>query len=268
MATHSQSHTNTRHRRPHLLALLLLLSTANHYNYYAHAQASPGPTPVSGPAFARTSTRLYVLGGNPINGNNGPPLSQFYSLDLTIPWNNTAPAWTELAAGPAQAIFPATFSQDQTKMIVFHLRTAPNASRYDINTNVWTPSSAVLPGSDFQGVGAVTDTNTGLVYMAAGYTTRLRDSLDVYNFATDTATKTYMPGSDTTLPARAYYGNVWSKYRKSILYFGGYNSLSQRIVGGNIVTELVTATLTWNILVFDCPPLRFVFYVVGFTVPF
>lgn len=90
--------------------------------------------------------------------------------------------------------------------------------------------------------------------MAAGYTTRLRDSLDVYNFAADTATKTYMPGSDTTLPARAYYGNVWSKYRKSILYFGGYNYLNQPIVGGNIVTELVTATQTWNILVIDSPP--------------
>ncbi|KAF9544242.1 hypothetical protein EC957_012288 [Mortierella hygrophila] len=258
MTTHSQSHTNTRHRRPHLLTFLLFLSTTNRYNYYAHAQTNSSPAPVSGPAFARTPTHLYVLGGNPNDGNNGPPLSQFYSLDLTTPWNTTTPAWTKLAAGPAQAIFPATFSQDQTKMIVFHLTAAPNASRYDINTNAWTPSSADLPGSDFQGIGAVTDTNTGVVYMTAGYTTRLRDSLDVYNFAADSATKKYMPGPDIVLPARAYYGNVWSKYRNSILYFGGYNILSQAIVGGNIVTELVTATQTWNTLTTSgpAPPMR------------
>ncbi|KAF9340779.1 hypothetical protein BGZ91_000263 [Linnemannia elongata] len=258
MATRSQSHTNTRHRRPHLLTLLLLLSTTNHYNYYAHAQTSSGPKPVSGPAFARTSTRLYILGGNPVNGNNGPPLSQFYSLDLTVPWNNTAPAWTELAAGPSQAVFPATFSQDQTKMIVFHLRTAPNAAYYDINTNVWTNSSVVLPGNDFQGVGAVTDPNTGLVYMTAGYTSRSRDSLDIYNFAADSATKANMPGPDKVLLARAYYGNVWSKYRKSILYFGGYNAQVQPIVGGNVVTELVTATQTWSTLTTSgpAPPMR------------
>ncbi|KAF8943218.1 hypothetical protein BGZ47_005684 [Haplosporangium gracile] len=218
----------------------------------------PGPTPVSGPAFARTSTHLYILGGNPVNGNNGPPLTQFYSLDLTTPWNNTTPAWTELNAGPAQALFPATFSLDQTKMIVFHLEAPINASRYDVNTGVWTPSSAALPGSDFQGIGAVTDTNTGFVYMAAGYATRMRDSLDVYNFAADSVTKTAMPGPDKFLPARAYYSNVWSKYRKSILYFGGYNITNQPIVGGNVVTELVTATQNWNTLTTSgpAPPMR------------
>ncbi|KAG0294670.1 hypothetical protein BGZ96_000695 [Linnemannia gamsii] len=248
MASHNRSHTNTRHKRRHLLPSLFILLATYNYTYHAHAQAIPGPTPVSGPAFARTSSHLYVLGGNPNSGNKGPPLTQFYSLDLTTPWNNTAPAWTELSAGPAQAVFPATFSQDQKKMIVFHLNAPTNASRYDVTTGVWTPSSAVLPGSDFQGIGAVTDPNSGQVYMTAGYTSRLRDSLDVYNFNTDSASQTAMPGPATYLAARAYYGNVWSQYRKSILYFGGYNLANQAIVNGNIVTELVTLTQKWNTL--------------------
>lgn len=257
MASHSRPHTNTRHRRRHLLPSLLILLSTNNYIYYAQAQTSLGPTSVSGPAFARTSSHLYVLGGNPNSGNNGPPLTQFYSLDLTAPWNNTAPAWTELSAGPAQAVFPATFSQDQKKMIVFHLNAPTNASRYDVTTGVWTPSNAALPGSDFQGIGAITDSNSGLVYMTAGYTSRLRDSLDVYNFNTDTATQTAMPGPNIILPARAYYGNVWSQYRKSILYFGGYNIANKAIVGGNVVTELVTLTQKWNTLVINCLLLLF-----------
>ncbi|KAG0302508.1 hypothetical protein BGZ97_002320, partial [Linnemannia gamsii] len=248
MASHSPSHTNTRHRRRRFLpSLFILLSTTN-YIHYAHAQTSPGPTPVSGPAFARTSSRLYILGGNPNSGNNGPPLTQFYSLDLTAPWNNTAPAWTELSAGPAQAVFPATFSLDQKTMIVFHLNAPINASRYDVATGVWTRSNAALPGSDFQGIGAVTDPNSGLVYMAAGYTSRSRNSLDIYNFDADSVTQTAMPAPGTVFSARAYYGNAWSQYRKSILYFGGYNVSSQAIANGNVLTELVTQTQTWNTL--------------------
>ncbi|KAF9901918.1 hypothetical protein EC991_005566 [Linnemannia zychae] len=209
---------------------------------------SSGPIPVSGPAFARTATRLYVLGGNPNSGNNGPPLTQFFSFDLSVPWNATAPVWTPHNAGPAQAVFPATFSADQKKMIVFHLKAPTNSSRYDVDTGVWSTSNAILPGSDFQGVGAVTDTNTGLVYMAAGYSTRRRDSLDVYNFGPDYVTQSAMPGAADALAARAYYGNVWSKYRNSILYFGGYNATNQPIVQGNIVTELVTSSLKWSTL--------------------
>ncbi|KAF9932204.1 acyl-CoA-binding domain-containing protein 4 [Linnemannia zychae] len=246
------SRTNTRHRRRHLRLLPILLLTTSHLsnnNYHCvHAQTNWTPTPVSGAAFARTSTSLYILGGNPNSGNNGPPLPQFFSLNLAVSWNNTSPAWKLLPAGPAQAVFPATFSADQTKMIVFHLPAPINASRYDVDTGVWTPSRAQLPGSNFQGVGAITDTNTGLVYTTAGYVTENRDALGVYNFNSDVATQAAMPSSAVTLQARAYYGNVWSKYRKSILYFGGYTSDTRAIIGGSLVTELVTSSLKWNTL--------------------
>ncbi|KAK3833559.1 MAG: hypothetical protein J3R72DRAFT_453123 [Linnemannia gamsii] len=252
MATH-RSHTNSRHRRRQFLPLLVLATTLLTSYHCAHAQTSSGPIPVSGPAFARTATRLYVLGGNPNSGNNGPPLTQFFSFDLSVPWNATAPVWTPHNSGPAQAVFPATFSANQKKMIVFHLNAPINSSRYDVDTGVWSTSNAVLPGSNFQGVGAVTDSNTGLVYMAAGYSTRQRDSLDVYNFDSDSVSQTPMPGSGDALAARSYYGNVWSQHRKSILFFGGYNVANQAIVQGNIVTELVTSSQKWNTLLTSGP---------------
>ncbi|KAG0263753.1 hypothetical protein BGZ95_003725 [Linnemannia exigua] len=252
MATHRPQLTSRRRRRQ-FRPLLVLSTTLLTSYFYAHAQTSSGPTPVSGPAFARTATRLYVLGGNPNSGNNGPPLTQFFSFDLSVPWNATAPVWTPHSPGPAQAIFPATFSADQKKMIVFHLNAPINSSRYDVDTGVWSTSNAVLPGSDFQGVGAITDSNTGLVYMAAGYSTRQRNSLDVYNFATDSVSQTAMPGSAEALVARSYYGNVWSKYRKSILFFGGYSAAIQPIVQGNVVTELVTSTQKWSTLLTSGP---------------
>ncbi|KAF9081441.1 Multiple epidermal growth factor-like domains protein 8 [Mortierella sp. AD031] len=255
MTTHrSRSHTNNRHRRVLGLVLVATILFSTLSTFGAHAQTNSAPTPVSGPAFARTATRLYILGGNPNFGNKGPPLSQFYSLDLSVPWNASTPAWTELSAGPPQAVFPATFSSDQKTMIVFHLQSPSTASRYDVTTGVWTPSAAYLPANHFQGISAVTDTNTGLVYMAAGYSTSLRNMLDVYDFATDTVTSSAMPAPETALAARAYYGNVWSQHRKSVLYFGGYNISVTPMDRLNIVTELATDSQKWSTLPTSGPP--------------
>ncbi|KAI7827543.1 hypothetical protein BC939DRAFT_475146 [Gamsiella multidivaricata] len=163
-----------------LAAAILLL--ANPFTLLSQAQTSSVPLTVSGPAFARTATRLYVLGGQYATINYG----QFFSLDLANSWNSTTPLWTQLNDGPQQTIFPAVFSADQKTMVTFHSGNSAFAYHYSVVTGQWTRATVQAQYGDYQGIGAVTDPNTGLVYLAGGYTSADRNSMNVYNFVTDT----------------------------------------------------------------------------------
>ncbi|KAG0016029.1 hypothetical protein BGZ80_009479, partial [Entomortierella chlamydospora] len=208
--------------------------------------STPVPVTVSGPAFARTATRLYISGG--LTGTSANPIlySQFFSLDLTTPWNVSNPAWKQLHDGPRQNIFPAVFSADQKTMITFHSGTI-FAERYSVDQDTWTPSQLVVNGGGNQGINAVTDPNTGLVYLAGGYSDPYRQSMDTYSFVNDALVQAALPAATTALPNRAYYTNIWTSKRNSILYFGGYNSTLGQI-SSNSITEFVPSTNTWNTL--------------------
>ncbi|KAG0347144.1 hypothetical protein BGZ54_005020, partial [Gamsiella multidivaricata] len=148
-----------------LLAVAILL--ASPLTLLSQAQTSSAPLTVFAPAFARTATRLYVLGGR----NAATIYSQFFSLDLTNSWNSATPLWTKLKDGPGQAIFPAAFSADQKTMVTFHSNSSANASfayHYSVVTGQWTQSTVQAQFGSNEGVGAVTDPNTGLVYLAGG----------------------------------------------------------------------------------------------------
>ncbi|KAF9572720.1 hypothetical protein EC968_009535 [Mortierella alpina] len=234
-----QQHNATRG-----LSLLLCLATLFFLSTPAQGQAASAPLPVSGPAFARSSTRLYIQGGTFANINYG----QFFSLDLAVDWNTTTPAWTQLNDGPQQNIYPAVFSADQQTMITFHSGGATFAYRYSVAKGLWTASTLQVQYGGYQGVGAVTDPNTGLVYLAGGYTDGSRNTMNIYNFNTDTIADSAMPAASTVFPNRAYYTNVWSQKRGSILYFGGYNTTLKPIPNGNVVSEYVPSTQTWTTL--------------------
>ncbi|KAF9199447.1 hypothetical protein BGZ49_010448 [Haplosporangium sp. Z 27] len=226
-------------------ALLLSSSLSSHLTFAqtTTTQSYTTPISVSGAAFARTSTKLYIAGGN-----NTKPTPQFISLDLSVAWNSSRPAWQILANGPAQALFPAVFSEDESTMIAFHCGT-PFAMRYNVAKNTWNASSATAVNGVFQGIGAVTDPLSGSVYLAGGYTGN-RDTMSIYSFSSDS----FLPNSEL-LPtsgmfqSRAYYSNVYSKQRQSILYFGGYNSSLLPLVQNNVITEYVPASDSWQTLV-------------------
>jgi len=201
--------------------------------------------PVSGPAFARTNTRLYILGGIANNINYG----QFFSLDLAVNWTVTSPAWSQLSDGPQQNIFPAVFSQDQKTMVTFHSGGTTSSYRYNVTSGQWTPSNALAAFAALQGVGAVTDPNSGLVYLAGGYTDISRNSMDIYSFSSDSLTQQLMAAPDSVFVSRAYYANVWCKKRNSILYFGGYNTSLDVAPDDNVVTEYVPTTDTYSNMV-------------------
>ncbi|KAF9312760.1 hypothetical protein BG003_005948, partial [Podila horticola] len=207
-----------------------------------YAQSPSFPISVQAPSNSRTSTYMYILGGN----STGQVLSQFYKLDLAVSWKAAAPAWTRLADGPTQFLFPSTWSKDEKTLATFHVAEGVSAFLYSTATNTWAPSQMRLAHDGFQGIGAVTDPNTGLAYLAAGYMAA-RDTMDVYNFQSDSMAAMALP--PTVFQARSYYGNVWSKKRNSILYFGGYTASMQKLPDENIITEYVPSTTTWQTMV-------------------
>lgn len=210
--------------------------------------AQVAPHPVSGAAFAKSSplNKFFVLGGL----YNNSPIGQFYSLDLAVPWNTTQPAWQQLADGPIQNIFPAVFSGDGKTMATFHSGGTTFAFRYNVDTNTWKQSQLTAQFAGYQGVGAVTDPNTGLAYLPGSYTDGSRNSMNIYNFDTDTMVEVALPSASTLFPNRAYYSITWSQKRMSALIFGGYNSSLGAIPGGyDTVTEFVPASGTWANLV-------------------
>ncbi|KAF9178090.1 kelch domain-containing protein 3 [Haplosporangium sp. Z 11] len=235
-----------RHRRRTALTILVTIVTLLSAPVVSvtQAQSVSAPLAVSGPAFARTATRFYVQGGSITNVKQ----NQFFSLDLAASWNTSAPVWTQLNSGPQQDIYPAVFSADQKTMITFHSGT-PFAYRYSVDSGQWSHSNLRVDHPDYQGVNAVTDPNTGQVYLAGGYNSDKREKMDVYDFKRDTITSKDMPPPTDVLPNRAYYTNVWSQKRNSILYFGGYNETLQPVLeNGNVVSEFVPDTDRWSTL--------------------
>ncbi|KAF9135060.1 Multiple epidermal growth factor-like domains protein 8, partial [Linnemannia schmuckeri] len=160
--------------------------------------------------------------GLPSTLNGTLPLGQFFFLDLTLAWNISSPAWTQLSPGPKQRIFPATFSKNQKSMIVFRAGEPSYIQRYIVASGTWSPSSVNLTYGYREGVGAVTDPNTNLVYIARGYTDINERTVDVYNIDQDSMSELPLPPATSYLAQRTYYGNVWCQPRKSVLYFGGY----------------------------------------------
>ncbi|KAF9429328.1 kelch domain-containing protein 3 [Entomortierella beljakovae] len=229
-------------------SVTILLSLASN-SYIVQSQTTPTPTNFAQPkvvseaAYARTRNKLYIAGSlAPYN------TSQFISLDLTVPWNSSHPAWEILPEGPAQRIFPAAFSADEKTMIAFYCG-SPFAMRYDVEKRVWS-SSTLVPKYNYEGVGAVTDPTSGLVYLAGGYTGS-RDSMTIYDFRWDMfqpISKPLPAQSSNIFKSRAYYGNVYSKKRNSILYFGGYNISLKADRQNNVVTEYIPSTEIWQTL--------------------
>ncbi|KAG0227494.1 hypothetical protein BGW42_002930 [Actinomortierella wolfii] len=131
-------------------------------------------------------------------------------------------------------------------MITFHSG-AKFAYKYSVDTDSWSRSLLRVDHPNFQGVNAVTDPSTGLVYLAAGYSSSNRSNLDVYDFAIDSIRTYELPLANEVFEARTYYTNVYSKARSSILYFGGY-SASFQTVGNAVISEYVPSTQVWSTL--------------------
>ncbi|KAF9125213.1 hypothetical protein BGW39_007558 [Mortierella sp. 14UC] len=210
-------------------------------------------TPVSYPAYARTVNKLYVVGGAKLAEMGDFGIPQFISLDLAIPWSTASPAWTKLANGPTQDIFPAVFSADEQTMFTFHIKGTNSPWLYNVQNNTWQESTAKFQNAALNGLGAVADPRTGLVYLAGGFEGASYDApylkyMDIFDSVTQTIHTVDMPDPAEVFPVRLFYANVWSKHLNSIIYWGGVNKFGEAVHSSvqNGVTELATDTMTWS----------------------
>ncbi|KAG0377363.1 hypothetical protein BGX24_006252 [Mortierella sp. AD032] len=230
----------------HLL-FTFLLSTQLRLTRAQDAPIYFNPIPVSAPAYARATTHLYVVSGAAA-ANPGLRIPQFLALDLHVPWNTTSPAWSKHAdGGPMQDLFPAAFSADEKILYTFHADKSSSPMQWDSETEVWMSVTNVrFENATWQGIGAVTDPRTGLIYLAGGY----NDDSNLGNNPLFLAMDVFDPVSQT------YYGNVWCKTRSSILYWGG--NAYQSDPSTQLVSEFKVDTQDWSVMVTTgpTPPMR------------
>jgi hypothetical protein len=246
--------------------LCLLIAVSKHFLTPIQSQTTSShpslfsPIAVSNPAYARSVNKLYVIGGTNYVSFIFTPVSQTMALDLTISWNSTSPAWIKLADGPALNANTAAFSSDEQTIYTFNVPNTNSPWIYKVQNNTWQESTAIkFETTAYSGISVVTDPNTGLIFLAGGYEDPNSDSpymrfMDVVDPITQTFRVIGLPDTQKVYSYRSYYGSVWSKHRKSILYWGGANSIPlSPEPAKNSVTELVTDTMSWSTLVmYDC----------------
>ncbi|KAF9946123.1 hypothetical protein BGZ70_003394, partial [Mortierella alpina] len=117
---------------------------------------------VTGPAFARYGTKLYISGGGyTTNTNYINSTSQFFYLDLAVKWEASSPACQLLRSGPSGTNSPGAISGDGKTMITF-LGDRSFAWLYNVDGDSWTHSKIAVP-TQLAGLYGVTDPTTGLV---------------------------------------------------------------------------------------------------------
>jgi hypothetical protein len=175
------------------------------------------------------------------------------SLDLTVPWNTSAPAWAKLADGPTQEVFPMAFSSDQQILYAFNIPGTNSPWQYNVKNDSWQVSTASFDDAKFKGFQAVTDPRSGYIYIAGGYHHHnfyapYMKTLDILDPVTQTIHSVDLPAPEQAFPVRWYYGAVWSKYRNSILFWGGKNENGSAPLSParNVVTELFPDFLDWH----------------------
>ncbi|KAF9154786.1 hypothetical protein BG015_011968 [Linnemannia schmuckeri] len=234
-----------------LITVCLISTLSTQHLPYAQAQ-SYSPTVVAAPAFARTITKLYVAGGA-VTPNLDTMIRQFMYLDLLKPFTSTAPPWTQLANCPAQHVFPAAFSSDEKILYIFHVPGTNSPWQYSVVDDTWQEVTATKFGNaDWEGIGAVTDPKSGLIYLAGGYddvnakAAYLR-IINVFDPVSQTINTQDLPPPEKVFPVRWYYGNVWSRNRSSIVYWGGVNRDNKVSISPveNGVTEFTPDLMSW-----------------------
>ncbi|KAG0210475.1 hypothetical protein BGX28_009285 [Mortierella sp. GBA30] len=238
-----------------VLFLLLLLAVPGY--------GQDSVTVVSGAAYARYGTKLYVVGGgysrevkpsyptfNTVSQFVPNEQGQFMVLDLSVPWDAATPAWKRLANGPIQGVFPAAMSGDGHTLATFHSnRNSTDSGKfawlYNVTSDIWSISTIRVPRPDRDGRFAVTDPTTNLAYLPGGYESDESAQMLVYNFTSDTAVSSPLPAG--RLVNVTQYKGLWWAQKKSILYFGGYLADNSLAPAG--ITQFTPSSSTWTTLV-------------------
>ena len=253
--------TANRFGRPLLFFVLLLLAAP------LAVFSDPVPSPRRLPAFAKINDKLYIQGGF----NQTTYTGQLLSLDLSLNWPSSAPAWDmTLPDGIAtsrhgMAAIDPKFSAGLGNSTQGYLLLAGSSNNitaafwnsYDIQQKKWSsvtvtpkaPLTATDTYPHLQGQSVVTDPGTGLVYVVGGFWNTSYNRL----MTMDPSTRTLLQFETVTNASSSLSSEsaVWSTARNTILVFGGSLAPPSVAVGISLATvqEYNPATAVWSTLV-------------------
>lgn len=250
-----------RSRSPRLIPILLVLLIAP-----LAVLSGPAPSPRRLPAFAKINDKLYIQGGF----NQTTYTGQLLSLDLSLNWPSSAPAWDlTLPDGIAtsrhgMAAIAPKFSAGLGTSTQGYLLLAGSSNNitaafwnaYDIQQKKWspvtvTPKAPLTAANTYphlQGQSVVTDPGTGLVYVVGGFWNTTYNRLMIMDPSTSTLLHFETANSTASLSSESA---VWSTAKNTILVFGGSLAPPNVATGFSLATvqEYNPATSAWTSLV-------------------
>ncbi|KAG0206721.1 hypothetical protein BGX28_001866 [Mortierella sp. GBA30] len=208
-------------------------------------------------ASVQFDNRLYIQGG--YSTTNYTP--QLDAIDLSQSWPISTPAWISLKDGPPishHTLVPVTGTHAKSISTTgegFILSIAGDMapsfwSAIDLKTWAWTSITDIpAPYPTLQGHAAVSDPNTGYIYVIGGYSNNA-----TYNTMTvlDPTTKTIVSQqSATAASSLTDIGAIWSTVRKTIMIFGGSRAPPAPSSGLDMsnLNEYDPVTQTWKTVV-------------------
>lgn len=238
------------------LSLLLLISLS-----ISPSALAVSPLVVTRPQYATANQTLYVQGGSPDAAN---PITSFYSLSLSIPWNDTAPPWVALPDNTSGTLAPSlwkrtlSLSADKTQLLIWDLTSSPSIA-FNLSGMSWMYKVMPLFASvvDFGQTAVIDPKSAGLgtfyvpngcpEVIPAGSTpkwTMCKFDMSILN---DNVTNVPMPTLYDPIPNKVlFYSFVYSTVRSTFILYGGIGD--NRAANPNLF-EYNTTSSAWAILV-------------------
>ncbi|KAG0206989.1 hypothetical protein BGX33_007073 [Mortierella sp. NVP41] len=207
--------------------------------------------------FAIHDNILYLQGGFTSQATT----NQFNALNLSSPWETKRPAWSTLTPGNTishhtiVAVKPEHSGGLGSSSKGYLLSIGGNGasvenfwSTYDFQRGTWQNFVAALPTNytGLEGHAAVSDPNTGLVYIIGGYFgNATANYLTVFD---PTAGRIVSSEAATEANNRTDVAAVWSTRRKTVLTFGGSKVVGSAVSGFDVtkVDEYDPSAKLWK----------------------
>ncbi|KAF9576160.1 hypothetical protein EC968_010283 [Mortierella alpina] len=256
------SHVSSQHRKRRPILTLPFALSLLFLNSIAPAVDAQAPVGSRRMGFTQLNSMLYIQGGFDTSTTG-----QFVSLDLSKSWTVSAPAWTTLKDGQstshlALASVSAAASGGRstagTIIAMGGINNPPFFNSYELSSGTWNNIAGLKPPyATLEGHAAVTDPNTGLVYMIGGNSTNAFNQISVYDPKSQAMVSQHSATAATSLTD---VGAVWSTARNSILMFGGSRAppADTKGLGGADLNEYDPTSKTWKTMSTsgDVPPAR------------
>ncbi|KAF9335064.1 hypothetical protein BG006_000929 [Podila minutissima] len=197
-----------------LATVLLLCSSTALAQYWT-------PVTTWGMAYAFQEGQFLVINGG---SNNTDSITQTFSLDLSTPWDTSAPKFTKLPDGPNDYKHASTMLKDRQNWLVLSNGTG---YEYNIPTRAWKFLGSSRYVSTERGLPATMDPTSGYVYIPNAL---INGTTQMLEYDVNLNLLKGLP-MEPTLNNLVSYSVAWSNQANQMLVFGGAVSGTNNVQG-------------------------------------